>query len=72
MPLLIGGITCPVSICLLHLTARAPKPSASDIAARTKRTAMTPAQRRTFLCEWGLGIGSLMLGYALLTGIRQL
>ena len=32
---------------------------------------MSPAARRAFLAHWGVGIGALMLAYALVTGIRS-
>ena len=50
---------------LLLVTARAPKPTAADVSARTTRTSMSATARRAFLCDWGFGIGALMLAYAL-------
>ena len=71
MPLAIGAVACPISIALYVAVDRAPPPSAADVATRSKRTAMTGAQRAAFLRRWGVFVAPQCAAYALLTGIRS-
>ena len=71
MPLVIGVVACAFSCIFLLATHLAPSPSAADVAARCKRSPMTVEARNRFLSDWAAGITALLVGYALLTGIRS-
>ena len=66
-----GLVTCPIACALVVVLHYAPRPSAADVAARSKRAPMTSAQRRAFLCAFAPGIALLIVGYAMLTAIRS-
>jgi hypothetical protein len=71
MPLVVGTAAWLPACALLVLLDSAPKPSAADVAARCRRAPMNYAAKRSFLCTWGVGIGVMMVAYALVTGIRS-
>lgn len=70
MPLVVGASAWAPACALLLLTEAAPRPTALDVAARTKRGAMGPAARRRFVRQWAGGLAPMALAYALLTGLR--
>ena len=71
MPLAIGAVACPLACALIALVHRAPGPNAADVAARSKRTPMGPAERAAFLRRFGPGLACMLLGYSMLTGARS-
>lgn len=71
MPLAVGTVACVLSSVLLLMAAKAPGPSAADVEKRTARTAMKLGDGCSFVFQWCLGIGSMLVTYALLTGIRS-
>ena len=71
MPALVSGCAWLPACALLVLLDRSPKPSAADEAARCRRSPMDGAARRRFLMTWAGGLGTLILAYALLVGLRR-
>ena len=70
MPLIIGAVACPLSVLLLACVHAAPRPDAADVAARSRRSPMTAAARIAFLLRFGPGLACMLLGYAILVGVR--
>lgn len=70
MPLALGLAACPAALILLRLVERAPRPSAADVETRSRRAAMSGAQRVAFLRAWSGGLMPLCVVYALLTALR--
>ena len=72
MPLLVGAAAWAPSTAPLILTDRAPRPTASDVAARCARGTMSVRARSAFLWRFGGGLVCVCVAYALLVGIRAL
>ena len=70
MPLVVGALAWVPSALLLVLTDSAPRPSASDVAARCERGTMSSAARYGFIIRYAGGLCPILLAYALLVGIR--
>ena len=71
MPAATGLIFAPLLLISLWWLERLPPPDARDEAERTVRTPMRRADRAAFLRAHGLPILMLVLGYVLLTALRD-
>jgi MFS family permease len=71
MPAATGLPFMPVLLISLWLLERMPAPDARDEAERTVRTPMLRADRHAFLRDHGLSMVLLVLGYVLLTALRD-
>lgn len=71
MPAATGLVFVPLLLVSLWLLERMPAPDARDEAERTPRVPMHRADRTAFLREHGLSMVLLVLGYVLLTAIRD-
>ena len=72
MPFMTGLVFLLPLILFLFLLERIPKPDVQDIDERTKRSPMSPADRRGFLRRFGFGITAVTITYLFLTVIRDL
>ncbi|WP_448661299.1 DUF5690 family protein [Sphingomonas sp. CJ20] len=72
MPAATGLVFAPVLVLSLWLLERMPPPDAQDEAERTVRVPMLRADRLAFLRAHGLPMLMLVLGYVLLTALRDL
>jgi hypothetical protein len=71
MPAATGLLSVPILLLSLWLLERMPPPDARDEAERTVRVAMKRDDRAAFLREHGLPILLLVIGYVLLTALRD-
>lgn len=71
MPAATGLLSVPILLVSLWLLERMPPPDALDEAERTVRVPMNRADRSAFLREHGLPILLLVIGYVLLTALRD-
>ena len=71
MPILVGTVAWVPACGLLLILDRAPRPSAADVAERSRRAPMDFRAKRAFLTRWGGGVFLMMLAYALVTGVRS-
>lgn len=71
MPAVTGAAFLPVLLLSLWWLERMPLPDARDEAERTVRVPMLRADRTAFLRAHGLSLVLLVLGYVLLTAIRD-
>lgn len=71
MPLLLGACACALSSVFIISADRLPGPSKMDVAARCERKHMSAAQRWAFARTWWLGIASMIVSYATMTGLRS-
>jgi hypothetical protein len=72
MPSLTGLLFVPLLLVSLWWLERMPPPDARDEAERTRREPMNRSERLAFLRRHGLAMLLLVLGYVLLTAIRDL
>lgn len=71
MPAATGLLAVPLLLVSLWLLERMPPPDARDEVERTVRVPMKRADRAAFLREHGLPILLLVIGYVLLTALRD-
>lgn len=71
MPAVTGLHFLPVFLAAVWLLNRLPRPSASDIAARSERKTMTGGERLAFFRQFALGLVLLCLAYFFLTAYRD-
>ncbi|WP_198158619.1 DUF5690 family protein [Sphingomonas hankookensis] len=71
MPAVTGLVFAPVLVAALAVLARTPPPDAADRAARGTRVAMDGPARRAYVRAHALPLALLILGYTLLTGLRD-
>ncbi|KQN80779.1 hypothetical protein ASE90_14270 [Sphingomonas sp. Leaf67] len=71
MPAVTGLLFAPILIVALIVLARTPPPDAADRAARGTRVAMDGAARLAYVRAHALPLTLLILGYTLLTGLRD-
>ncbi|MFO0615351.1 MAG: DUF5690 family protein [Polyangiaceae bacterium] len=71
MPALTGALFAPVMAGTVWMLAVIPKPTAEDEAARTRRAPMDGPARRAFLAKYAPGLAALVLGYMVLTALRD-
>lgn len=71
MPFATGILFFPIFLLSIWMLNRAKGPDSADVGHRTERIPMDGKQRKAFLQEHGLGFGSLVLVYVLLTIIRD-
>ena len=72
MPAATGVLFVPLLAVALWWLERMPAPDARDEAERTARAPMDGAARRIFLARYGLPMLLLVVGYVLLTALRDL
>lgn len=71
MPAVTGALFFPVLFVSLWMLERLPAPDAHDEAERTVRVPMHKAERGAFLANHGIAMVLLVIGYVLLTAIRD-
>ena len=71
MPAATGMLFFPLLCVSLWALEQLPPPTAEDEAARVKRVPMMKAERAAFFRQHGLGLTLLVLGYVLLTAMRD-
>jgi hypothetical protein len=71
MPAVAGALFLPLLFISVLVLAALPPPNALDEAARVRRAPMGAAARASFLAEYGIGIGLLILAYVLTTALRD-
>jgi hypothetical protein len=71
MPFATGSLFMLPTLFFSWLLKRTPPPSANDIASRTERKPMNKAERRAFLQAFLPGLILLIVGYMILTIIRD-
>lgn len=72
MPAMTGLVFVPVLLVALVVLERLPPPDARDEAERTVRRPMSAADRRAFLRDHGVTMALLVMGYVVLTALRDL
>lgn len=71
MPAVTGACFLAPLVVAIAILNRVPAPTPRDIAERTERRAMTPAERRQFLRQFAIGLVPLFAFYAVLTAMRD-
>ncbi len=71
MPAVAGALFLPLLFVSVMVLSALPPPNALDEAARVRRAPMDGAARASFLAEYGIGIGLLVLAYVLTTALRD-
>ena len=71
MPFYVGLLFTGPLLLGCYMLSRIPPPDARDTASRSERTAMTPADRRTVMKQYGPGLVLLIAVYILLTVLRD-
>jgi hypothetical protein len=71
MPAVAGALFLPLLFVSVAVLSALPPPNALDEAARVRRAPMGAAARASFLAEYGIGIGLLILAYVLTTALRD-
>lgn len=71
MPAATGLAFAPMLVLCLWLLERMPPPDARDVAERVERTAMHRTERRRLIGDYGVPLALLILGYVLLTALRD-
>lgn len=71
MPAATGALFLPLLFISVWGLSQLPPPNLGDVAARTERFPMNKTQRSRFLAKYGPGIVLLVLGYVLLTVLRD-
>lgn len=72
MPFLAGLIFVPPLFLFAWMLTRIPPPSASDVAARSKRVPMAGVDRRRFFAKYATGLTLLALAFLLVTILRSI
>lgn len=72
MPVATGALFVPILLVSLWYLERMPPPDARDEAERTVRVPMARQDRAAFLRDNGLTLTILVIGYVLLTALRDL
>jgi hypothetical protein len=71
MPAAAGALFLPLLFVSVWVLSALPPPNALDEAARVRRAPMGAAARVSFLAEYGVGIGVLIIVYVLATALRD-
>jgi hypothetical protein len=71
MPALMGVHFLPVFLLAVWMLNQLPRPSASDVAARSERQTMTSPDRLAFIRQFMLGMVLLCIAYFFLTAYRD-
>jgi len=71
MPAATGALFFPLLAVSVWALSLIPPPTAEDEAARMPRAPMNKEARKSFLSEYGLGMGFLILAYILFTAFRD-
>jgi Family of unknown function (DUF5690) len=71
MPAVAGALFLPLLFLSVWMLSALPPPNALDEAARVRRAPMNGAARASFLAEYGVGIGLLVMAYVLATALRD-
>jgi len=71
MPAITGLHFLPLFLLAVWMLNRLPRPSDSDVAARSERKTMTAADRLAFVRQFALGMASLCIAYFFLTAYRD-
>ncbi len=71
MPAAAGALFFPLLLASVWWLGQLPAPSAADEASRVRRAPMNAASRAAFLARYGPGVGMLVIGYVLLTALRD-
>ncbi len=71
MPFVTGLVFIPLLALSMFMLKNVPPPNQADIAERTDREPMSRADRKAFVRKNFLGIFTLVFGYALLMGYRN-
>jgi hypothetical protein len=71
MPAAAGALFFPPLFVSVFVLSALPPPNAQDEAARVRRAPMYAAARISFLAQYGVGLGLLVLAYVLVTAIRD-
>ncbi len=71
MPAAAGALFLPLLFVSVWVLSALPPPNALDEAARVRRAPMDAAARVSFLAEYGIGIGLLVIVYVLATALRD-
>jgi hypothetical protein len=71
MPAAAGALFFPLLFVSVFVLSALPPPDSQDEAARVRRAPMYAAARISFLAQYGVGLGLLVLAYVLVTAIRD-
>jgi hypothetical protein len=71
MPAFTGALFLPLLFVSVWALSALPPPNALDEAARVRRAPMDGAARASFLAEYGIGIGLLVIAYVFTTALRD-
>ncbi len=71
MPAATGLLFMPILLAGVWGLSSLPPPDAQDEAARVRRAPMTGYERRTFLFDYGVGVGLLVVTYVFATALRD-
>lgn len=71
MPAITGLLFLPALLGAVWMLAQIPPPNSEDERMRTKRAPMDSTQRRAFFGKYALGLVVLVLGYVILTTLRD-
>ncbi len=71
MPAATGALFLPVVFLSVWALSSLPPPNAQDEAARVKRAPMDGVARASFIADYGIGIGLLVICYVLATALRD-
>jgi hypothetical protein len=71
MPAAAGALFFPLLFASVFVLSALPPPNAQDEAARVRRAPMYAPARISFLAQYGVGLGLLVLAYVLVTAIRD-
>jgi hypothetical protein len=71
MPSVAGLLFVPPLLLGIWMLTRIPRPSRRDVAARSKRSPMSRADRGTFFRRYAAGLTLLVLSYLLITILRS-
>jgi len=71
MPAVAGALFLPLLFLSVLVLSALPPPNALDEAARVRRAPMGAAARASFLAEFGIGVGLLIIVYVFATALRD-
>jgi hypothetical protein len=71
MPAAAGALFLPVVFLSVWALSVLPPPDALDEAARVRRAPMHGVERASFLADYGVGIGLLVIAYVMATALRD-